>query len=110
MDAIGDHVRDQLTLLRAHTGSSAISSCDSYTQAALEGSADLASRFLTMISTDYLNGNDSDCWDIEQMFSDDPENFEMFCTLVGISPERAQAKLFAMRPDRARYRQALGLC
>ncbi len=110
MDAVGYRVRDQLPLFRAHTGSSAISSCDSYTQAALEGGADLASRFLTMISADYLNGNDSECWDIEQMFATGPENFEMFCTLAGISPERAQAKLFAMRPDRAGYRRALGLC
>ena len=96
--------------LRTHTGASAVSSCDYDTQAVLKGGADLASRFLTMISADYLNGNDSECWDIEQMFADDPENFEMFCTLAGISPDRARAKLFAMRPDRARYRRARGLC
>ena len=111
MDAVGYRVRDQqLPLFRAHKGSSAISSCDSYTQIALEGGADLASRFLTMISADYLNGNDAECRDIEQMFADDPETFAMFCTLAGISPERAQAKVFAMRPDRAPYRRVRGLC
>ena len=96
--------------LRTHTGASAVSSCDYDTQAVLEGGGELARRFLTMISADYLNGNDVECRDIEQMFADDPETFAMFCTLAGISPERAQAKVFAMRPDRAPYRRVRGLC
>lgn len=78
------------------------------TQITSEGGADLANRFLAMIAADYLHGNDAKCRDIEQMFLN-PDNFEMFCTLAGINPERAQAKVFAMRPDRARYRRALGL-
>lgn len=94
--------------LRTHTGVSAVSSCDYDTQAVLEGGGELSRRFLTMISADYLNGNDAECRDIEQMFLT-PENFEMFCAFVGINPDRAKATLFAMRPDRSPHRWALGL-